>query len=202
VAAVAFGITMAGLFSMWEKIPRLIYKVRGLLMAPMIVFMALCTWREIENNALVFSSGGIVFGLGWCLRVWSQMHLHYRLKIHKILTTTGPYVYIRNPCYVANMLMLMGVTFLSELLWFAPLMLVYCAIVYNFVVRYEEAKLIKKYGTLYVDYFTRVPRWFPRLRGFPRESPHKMREFMGTSILSEIHNLLLIVPFLIKEMLH
>jgi len=82
---------------MQKKIVRLIYKNRGLLMVPPVVFMVLCTWKEIENDALVFGLGGIVFGMGLCLRIWSQMHLHHRLKVHKILTTTGPYVYIRNP---------------------------------------------------------------------------------------------------------
>jgi len=184
---------------MQGKITTLIYKMRGLLILPVVVFMALCTWKEIEYDVIVFSSGGIVFGAGFCLRVWSQMHLHHRLKIRKILTTTGPYAYIRNPCYVANTLMLTGVTFMSELLWFVPLMLVYCVIIYSFVVRYEEAKLAEQYRTLYADYFAWVPRWFPKLRRLPKESLAKTREFLVPSIVAEMHNLLLIVPFLIKE---
>jgi len=184
---------------MQEKITRLIYKMRGLLIAPMVVFMTLCTWKEFENHILAFSLGGIVFGAGWFLRVWSQMHLHHRLKVHKILTTTGPYAYIRNPFYVANTLMLTGAAFMSELFWFVPLMLIYCTVIYSFVVCYEEAKLLKQYGALYADYFNRVPRWFPRLRLLPRESFDKMSGFFIPSIIAEIHNLFLIVPFLIKE---
>jgi protein-S-isoprenylcysteine O-methyltransferase Ste14 len=184
---------------MQKKIGRLIYKKRGLLMVPLVVFMVLCTWKEIENDALVFGLGGIVFGMGVCLRIWSQMHLQHRLKVHKILTTTGPYVYIRNPCYLANILILTGAAFLSELFWFAPLMLVYCAIVYSFVVRYEEAKLTKQYGTLYTEYFNRVPRWFPRSWPLQKTFSTKRREFLGPSISVEMHNLLLVIPFLIKE---
>ncbi len=30
------------------------------------------------------------------------MHLHYRLKTHKIITLTGPYRYVRNPIYSAT----------------------------------------------------------------------------------------------------
>jgi len=168
-------------------------------MVPPVVFMSLCTWKEIENETLTFGIGGIVFGMGLCLRVWSQMHLHYRLRVPKILTTTGAHAYIRNPCYVANTLMLTGAAILSELFWFAPLMLVYCAIVYSFVVRYEEAKLTKKYGTLYTDYFNRVPRWFPRLRHLQKISSTKMRQFLIPSIFAEMPSLLLVVPFLIKE---
>jgi protein-S-isoprenylcysteine O-methyltransferase Ste14 len=186
---------------MQKRTARLIYKIRGLLIAPMVVFMALCTWKEFGNHALAFGVGGIVFSMGLCLRVWSQMHIHHRLKVNKVFTITGPYAYIRNPLYVANMLMLAGVAFMSKLFWFVPLMLVYSAIIYSFVVRYEEAKLAKQYGTLYADYFTRVPRWFPRLRQSQRESfDNKMREFFISSIVAEVHNLFLIVPFLIKEL--
>jgi hypothetical protein len=97
------------------------------------------------------------------------------------------------------MLLLTGAAFLSELFWFAPLMLVYCAIIYSFVVRYEEAKLIKQYGTLYTDYFNRVPRWFPGLRRLQEKSSTKTRQFLVSSLFAEMHNLLLVIPFLIKE---
>lgn len=184
-----------------KKSRKLISKTRGLLMVPPVVFMTLCTWKEIENHVLIFSLGGIFFGMGVYLRIYSQMHLHHRLKVPKILTTTGPYAYIRNPLYVANTLMLTGAAFMSEIFWFAPIMLAYCAIVYSFVVRHEEAKLTRKYGLLYTDYYNRVPRWFPRLRCLKKTSATNMREFLGQSIFAEAHNFLLVIPFLFKEVL-
>lgn len=186
---------------MQKNIAKLIYRTRGLLMVPPVVFMMLCTWKEVEKDVVVWSLGGAVFGAGLYLRICSQMHLHHRLRIRKILTTTGPYAYIRNPLYVGNTLLLTGAAFLSELFWFAPLMLIYCAIVYSFVVRHEEAKLTRKYGALYTDYFNRVPRWFPRLRGLQKTSFPKMREFLRPGIFAEMHNLLLVILFLIKEAL-
>lgn len=178
---------------------RLIYQQRGLLLVPPFVFMTLCTWKEVEQDGLTFALGGVCFVAGWCLRVWSQMHLHYRLKVHKALTTTGPYAYVRNPCYVANTLLLTAVAFLSELYWFIPLMLIYCATVYSLVVRYEEDKLTKQYGILYANYCTQVARWFPKLRSLPENSCTRMRKFLRPSILAEMPNLLLVIPFLIKE---
>jgi len=186
---------------MQQKIGRLIYKKRGLLMVPPVVFMVLCTWKEVENHVLGFGLGGAVFGTGLYLRIYSQLHLHYRLRVGKILTITGPYAYVRNPCYIANTLLLTGCAFLSELFWFAPIILVYCAIIYSFVVRYEEGELTRQYGALYTDYFNRVPRWFPRLRGLQKTSFPKMQEFIVPSIFAEMHNLLLVILFLIKEAL-
>jgi len=161
--------------------------------------MALSTWKEVEKDVVVWSLGGVVFGAGLCLRIYSQMHLHHRLKIPKILTTTGPYAYIRNPLYVANTLLLTGVAFMSELLWFVPLMLVHCAIIYSFVARYEEARLTVKYGATYTEYFNQVPRWFPKLRHLQEKSSTKTLQFLVPSLFAEMHNLLLVIPFLIKE---
>ena len=72
--------------------------------------------------------------------------LHYRLKMRKVLTSTGPYAWVRNPIYIANTSMLVGLTCTSEHFWFVPIMLLWCAVVYHYVVRREESHLRDKYG--------------------------------------------------------
>jgi len=168
-------------------------------MVPPIIFATLCTWKEVENELVVFGLGGIIFAAGMLLRIWSQLHLHHRLKVKKILTTTGPYAYVRNPLYVANTMILVAATMIAELFWLAPLMLIYCAIIYNLVVRFEESRLIEKYGTAYKDYLAGVPRWLPRLKYVP-EAVTVNRRFLLPSLKVELHNLLLLLPFIIKEM--
>jgi hypothetical protein len=129
------------------------------------------------------------------------MHLHYRLKIHKVLTATGPYVYVRNPAYIGNTIMLTGAATMSELLWFVPVMLVYCAVVYSVVVRYEESHLLAKYGNAYADYAARVPRWIPRRISADASEIVDARRFLLPSIRAETPSLLLLLPFIIKEFL-
>ena len=133
------------------------YALRGLLIVPPVLFILLCKWNEIEDEYIVWLIGGITFGIGLIIRIWSQMHLHYRLKIKKTLTTSRPYAYVRNPIYIGNILLFVGTACMSELLWFAPIVLVYSVIVYTFVIRYEESFLAEKYGAPYTEYLAHTP---------------------------------------------
>ena len=177
-----------------------IFKFRGFLMIPPIVFIVLCSWHETENAWLDFGLGGATFALGLALRIWAQTHIHHRLKMKKILTTTGPYAYVRNPLYIANTIMLAATCMLAELFWFVPVQILYCAIVYTFVVRFEENRLYQKYGSAYLNYAHQVPRWLPKLRSMSIKETN-INRYLIPSIVAEVHNLLLVVPFIVKEML-
>lgn len=174
------------------------YKRRGLLMLPPCLFMLFVFSHETEADAYLWPAGLGLFFFGVLLRVWAQMHLHYRLSVRKKLTTTGPYAYVRNPIYIANTLMLLGLTVLSELLWFLPIMLLWCALVYTFVVKREEAHLADKYGAPYHAFLESVPRWTPRI---PVSAPARtsVRRFAFQSVVAELHCLLWIIPFIAKE---
>jgi len=171
-------------------------------MLPLVIAMTICTWYETELDALTFSLGGAVFCIGVLLRVWATMHVRYRLRVRKKLTTTGPYTYTRNPIYIANTLLLVGICAMSEVLWLCPLVLVYSAVVYTFVVRYEEAHLAAKYGAPYLDYARRVPRWVPFRKAALRLASVDTRAFLRPSIKSELHVSLLLVLPLFKELFH
>jgi len=167
-------------------------------MAPPMIFITLCTWGEVENDLLVFGLGGVAFAAGLFIRLWSQTHLRYRLHIKTTLTRTGPYAYVRNPIYIGNTFILVGACLLAEMFWFAPIQLLYCAIIYSLVVRYEEAHLAEKYGVAYLDYVKRVPRWLPKLLR-PESTRANVTQYLGVSTLAEAHNLLFLLPFIIKE---
>lgn len=176
------------------------YKLRGALIVPVYLFAMVFTWYEHESWVL-YPLGGALFTAGWILRVWSQMHLHYRLKVHKVLTRTGPYAYVRNPIYIGNTLILIGVTVLAEMLWLTPVMLACCALTYTLVVRYEESHLTGKYGEPYVEYLQAVPRWMPRTKNVhPVASIKNLGEFLMPSIRAEVHMFLLLIPVVIKEL--
>lgn len=116
-----------------------VFRVRGLLMAPSLLVALFVFYGETERHSLVLTLGLGLFLAGVAVRVWAQMHLHYRLRVKKQLTQTGPYGFVRNPIYIANTAIVLGLVALSELLWFLPIMLVWCIVVYSAVVRYEEA---------------------------------------------------------------
>jgi len=115
------------------------------------------------------------------------------------LTVTGPYALVRNPIYIANTLICIALTLASEVLWLLPVTILTCAIVYTLAVRHEEGKLVEQYGDAYVGYQRRVSRWVPR---WPNGlKPRWTRDYLRASLAGEAHNLLFIIPLLLKELL-
>jgi protein-S-isoprenylcysteine O-methyltransferase Ste14 len=179
---------------------KLIYRLRGWLMVPPMIFIVLCTRHECENALLVWGLGGLTFAWGLALRLWSQMHLHYRIRVKKMLTVTGPYAYVRNPIYIANTTMFAAICMLAELFWFVPILVLYCGVIYALAIRYEESRLLRKYGSAYQEYASRVPRVFPKLR-WSNSKAGSVRHYVLPSVLVEAHNLLFLLPLAIKELI-
>jgi protein-S-isoprenylcysteine O-methyltransferase Ste14 len=174
-----------------------VYRWRGLLTALPVIFSILCFAGEYENDLVTWPLGVLLFLAGWALRMWAQKHLGYRLKIKRIVTTSGPYALIRNPIYIANTLVILGAVVMSEVIWMIPVTLIWCAVTYSFVVRYEEARLAVKYGGEYLDYRAVVPRWVPRMASVIA-SAH-FRSSPGQILLAELHVVLIIAAPLVKE---
>jgi protein-S-isoprenylcysteine O-methyltransferase Ste14 len=173
-----------------------IYTWRGLLVAPPVVLAVVCFWQEYENE-VVWPLGLLLFLAGWGLRVWAQQHVCYRLKTTKALTTSGPYRRVRNPIYIGNTLIVLGVVVMSELFWLVPFTGLWCLGVYALVVRYEERQLYAKYGVAYQAYQATVPRWLPRVT--PTWVTGHGRADLLQALVVECHVVLMIAPVVLKE---
>ena len=184
---------------MSASVLRRIYHLRGLLASPPVIFAMFCTYGETEEDWLIWPLGGLLVALGVAMRVWAQEHIRFRLRMGRHLATTGPYALVRNPLYIGNTLMCLGAVVASELLWMVPVTLVWCAVVYSLVVRQEEARLLRKYGEPYQQYLAAVPRWFPRTqRG---RNLALITDSLRASLLVELPCLLILLPFVLKEIL-
>jgi len=86
------------------------------------------------------------------------------------LITTGPFGYVRNPLYVGNILIYVGVGIMSHALfpWIALFALVYFFWQYSMIVSLEEEHLAVKFGDEYRRYSEAVPRF---LLSFKRYQP-------------------------------
>jgi protein-S-isoprenylcysteine O-methyltransferase Ste14 len=83
------------------------------------------------------------------------------------LVVTGSYRYVRNPMYVALLLVITGQGFLfgrgSVIEW----ALVFWGSTYLFVIFYEEPHLRRTFGSEYETYCASVHRWIPRMSPWP-----------------------------------
>ena len=78
------------------------------------------------------------------------------------LVASGPYRFVRNPMYVAGIVILLG-----YVLWWPSLSIlvtpvIFFVAVHLFVTLYEEPALRGKFGASYEEYLRTVPRWIPR----------------------------------------
>lgn len=96
-------------------------------------------------------------------------------KVHaEELVTEGIFNHCRNPLYVGNILMLLGVGILSNSLLYLLVFIPFFLFVYQAIVLAEENFLRNKFGQSYINYCRRVNRWLINLKGL-RETFKNMR---------------------------
>lgn len=116
--------------------------------------------------------GDILFAAGWVavlavVALWfTAIRAMIRAKttlnpngVPDHLLTSGPFAVTRNPIYLANTLLLIGLAFITGNAWFLPLAFIAAFIVQKLVVEREEKVLATKFGKKYRDYSKTVRRW-------------------------------------------
>jgi len=82
------------------------------------------------------------------------------------LIVEGPYRYVRNPVYLAMVIIIVGLSLLYQAWQVSDIGKTSFLFVMGHlaVVFLEEPATRKRFGEAYEDYCRRVPRWLPRLR--------------------------------------
>jgi protein-S-isoprenylcysteine O-methyltransferase Ste14 len=80
-------------------------------------------------------------------------------KAADLLVTWGPFRYSRNPIYVANTVLLVGIGLAFDNLWFVVCAVMAALLVDRLAIRREERHLAARFGAAWADYFSKTPRW-------------------------------------------
>lgn len=122
------------------------------------------SWPGLDDGPARFV--GLAFGVaGLGLFVWSIRTLHQHnttvLPHQKAsaLVTTGPYARLRNPIYLADVFILLGLVELTKNIWFVIFAVAFAILVTWLAIRPEEAHLEARFGEAYRDYKNRTRRW-------------------------------------------
>jgi protein-S-isoprenylcysteine O-methyltransferase Ste14 len=110
---------------------------------------------------------GYAFGLaGLALTVWGLLTL-YRANTnilpHKAadrLITEGAFRFRRNPIYLGEVLMLLGLAQVTGNIWFAVMAPIFAVAILQLAILPEERHLEARFGEEYLDYKARTRRWF------------------------------------------
>ena len=104
------------------------------------------------------------------------------------LNTAGPYSHVRNPLYVGNFLICLGLALAAGNLWAALLGLGFFAFEYAFIVPAEEGFLRERFGGAYDAYCAAVPRWLWQFTPAPSTTQTLSTTFDWRRALKKEHN--------------
>lgn len=135
---------------------------KALLALRLPIALALAVILVLSVDRDWFWPGLAVSVLGMLLQLW----VFGCIKTREVLAVNGPYMFVRNPMYIARFLLIAGLILMTGHPWllafFAP---VYYLYMVNRVKR-EEPVLAKVFGAQYGDYCEHVPRFLPGLRPY------------------------------------
>jgi hypothetical protein len=94
-------------------------------------------------------------------RLWCSVYIA-GYKTDKLITQ-GPYSMCRNPLYFFSLLGALGVGFATGTFLFPLLILIAFGWYYPFVIKSEEAGLMKMHKSEFEIYVKKVPRFFPKI---------------------------------------
>ena len=126
----------------------------------------------------IFDDYGLAIALGITLAVAGQLLRALTIGLAYIvrggkdrqvyargLVIEGIFAHCRNPLYLGNFLILCGLGFVANSLWFAAFGLPLFAFAYGAIIAAEEDYLRRKFGQEYEEYCAQVHRFVPKLAG-------------------------------------
>ncbi|MCK7516369.1 MAG: isoprenylcysteine carboxylmethyltransferase family protein [Ignavibacteriales bacterium] len=143
-----------------------IFKYRSYTPIPFVILMLI-----FENATITSLIIGFVIAVsGELIRFWGVSWAGSETRTTggvggTYLVISGPFAHVRNPLYVGNILMYLGLGIMSMSLfpYLQIVAILFFIMQYQFIVKEEEGFLIKKFGDDYQKYLQNVPRFFPRL---------------------------------------
>lgn len=145
-------------------------------------------------NDHTFRWGIVLLVIGELIRFWA---LGFMEKKGKKLAMSGPYAFVRNPLYVGNFFLGLGV---ALIVWNWVILVVFLIGflgIYAGTIRGEEKHLREMFGKPYEDYCRAVPPFFPRLT--PYEAPEK-DSFLWSRIVKH-HEYITVLGIVLMTML-
>ena len=142
----------------WSNVPIPEAHVVGLILGAIL---------QVVFSGRLFQAKWIGYGVGWPLilvglglSLWSVIEAREMdISSPKMLLTSGPYAFSRNPMYVGWTLIYLGIVFTANSVWMIALFPLVVAYIHFVDIRKEEKLLERKFGDQYIEYRRRVRRY-------------------------------------------
>jgi protein-S-isoprenylcysteine O-methyltransferase Ste14 len=147
------------------------FRYRGYMLPVAVLLLLIPSPRITIDPAVAGLIGFLLAAVGQAARILT-IGLAYIIRggrDHKVyaedLVTSGLYSHVRNPMYVGNFFLVVGLAIASNSWVFALVGVPLSLGMHKAIVAAEEHFLRTKFGAQFDAYCARVPRWVPRLSG-------------------------------------
>ncbi len=163
---------------------RLVFNYRSYTPLPFLLVMVIFAKPTLTSLAVGFA----IILLGEAIRFWGVSIAGSETRTTgtvggTYLITNGPFAFVRNPLYVGNMLLYIGVGVMSMALfpWLLIVATIWFYIQYTLIVSKEEEYLAERFGADYEHYRRSVRRFSPRSTPYvaPNPPPKQVRTSEG-----------------------
>ena len=144
-----------------SRVGRVFFRLRSLTPIPLILVLVIFSRPAPVPIVL----GSLLIVLGEWLRIWAVGYAGGSTRTRTLgaardLVTTGPYAYVRNPLYLGNLVLSLGVCVVANVYWMIAVLLIGFLIQYTPIIRSEETYLMDVCGDRYRAYCAAVPASF------------------------------------------
>jgi protein-S-isoprenylcysteine O-methyltransferase Ste14 len=126
-----------------------------------------------QPTAVTMAVGFVVMAVGEVVRFWGVAYAGSLTRVTGSVGApevimAGPFVRVRNPLYVGNLLTYVGIGIMSNALvpWLVLVAAIWFSFQYYQIVMAEEEFLEKEFGTAYLEFKRNVPRFIPRMSAY------------------------------------
>lgn len=114
-------------------------------------------WLRLAGRGLAALGVGLDF---WAMATMALARTNiFPHRAADRLVTRGPFAFTRNPIYLGNTMLIIGIGLSLSLLWLLPFAFVAAALTQKLAILREEAHLASLFPDQWPAYAARTPRW-------------------------------------------
>ncbi|HET56347.1 MAG TPA: isoprenylcysteine carboxylmethyltransferase family protein [Ignavibacteria bacterium] len=169
-----------------------IFTYRSYTPIPFLIVMLI--YQEATLESLII--GFVVSLTGEAFRLWGVSVAGSETRTTgavggTFLVVTGAFAYVRNPLYLGNILLYLGIGIMSMALfpYLQVVALAFFYFQYRIIIAQEEEYLVKTFGSQYEDYKKNVPRLIPRLTPYKNPGVEQPEYNIKKGLKSETRSL-------------
>ena len=171
-----------------QSISSILFKYRSYTPIPFLILML------VFYNANIWSLivGFVIALTGESIRLWGVSWTGSETRTTgaaggTFLIISGPFAYVRNPLYIGNILLYLGLGIMSFALFPYLQIVAICFFLwqYHLIIKYEEKYLQNKFGNDYIDYIKNVRSIIPRITPYKNSAVDQPPFNLRAGIVSE-----------------